>query len=88
MIWDVVAGGHTPGSTSFWFEPADLLIAGDTLFRSGIGRTDLPGGNHGQIVKSIRERLYTLDDNVAVVTGHGPGTTIGDEKYNNRFVRA
>ena len=80
--------GHTPGSTSFWFEPAALLIAGDTLFRSGIGRTDLPGGNHGQIVKSIRERLYTLDDNVAVVTGHGPGTTIGDEKYNNRFVRA
>lgn len=80
--------GHTPGSTSFWFAPARTLIAGDTLFRGGIGRTDFPGGDYNQIVKSIRQRLYALDDDVAVVTGHGPGTTIGTEKRSNMFVRA
>ena len=80
--------GHTPGSTSFWFAPAKTLIAGDTLFRGGIGRTDLPGGNHKEIVKSIRQRLYELDDDVSVVTEHGPGTTIGNEKRSNMFVRA
>jgi len=80
--------GHTPGSTSFWFAPAKTLIAGDTLFRGGIGRTDFPGGDHNAIVRSIRERLYTLDDEVAVVTGHGPTTSIGIEKSSNMFVRA
>ena len=80
--------GHTPGSTSFWFEDANLLIAGDTLFQRSIGRTDFPGGNFEQIVKSIKERLYTLNDEATVVTGHGPETTIGDEKAGNMFVRA
>ncbi|MCK9504647.1 MAG: MBL fold metallo-hydrolase [Porticoccaceae bacterium] len=80
--------GHTPGSTSFWFEDANLLIAGDTLFLGSIGRTDFPGGNFEQIVKSIRERIYTLDEGAEVVTGHGPETTIGQEKYHNQFVRA
>jgi hydroxyacylglutathione hydrolase len=80
--------GHTPGSTSFWFESAKLLVAGDTLFFGSIGRTDFPGGSFEQIVKSIRERLYTLDEEAQVVTGHGPETSIGQEKYNNQFVRA
>lgn len=80
--------GHTPGSTSFWFEESNTLIAGDTLFKGGIGRTDFPGGSREQIIKSIRERIYSLDDTAAVITGHGPATTIGDEKQNNRFVRA
>lgn len=80
--------GHTPGSTSFWFEDANLLIAGDTLFQRSIGRTDFPGGNFEQIVKSIRERLYALNEDATVVTGHGPETTIGDEKQGNMFVRA
>lgn len=80
--------GHTPGSTSFWFEEAKLLIAGDTLFRGSIGRTDLWGGDYGQIEKSIKQRLYTLDEEAVVVTGHGPDTTIGDEKCGNAIVRA
>ncbi|MFA5630271.1 MAG: MBL fold metallo-hydrolase [Porticoccaceae bacterium] len=79
--------GHTPGSVSFWFADAKLLVAGDTLFNGSIGRTDFPGGSYPQIVKSIRERLYTLDEDAAVVTGHGPETSIGQEKYNNAFVR-
>ena len=80
--------GHTPGSTSFWFEESKILIAGDTLFKGGIGRTDFPGGNYDQIVSSIRERLYTLDDDATVITGHGPATTIISEKQSNMFVRA
>jgi hydroxyacylglutathione hydrolase len=80
--------GHTPGSASFWFEDAKLLIAGDTLFQGSIGRTDFPRGSFEQIVKSIREKLYTLDEDATVVTGHGPETSIGIEKTSNMFVRA
>ncbi len=79
--------GHTPGSMSFWFEEHNLLVAGDTLFKQSIGRTDLPGGNYEQIEKSIKQRLYTLDDDAVVITGHGPSTTIGEEKRSNPFVR-
>ena len=79
--------GHTPGSISFWFEEYKTLIAGDTLFQGSIGRTDLPGGNFDQIVTSIKERIYTLDDDAIVVTGHGPNTAIGSEKTGNSFVR-
>ncbi|RZO20526.1 MAG: MBL fold metallo-hydrolase [SAR92 clade bacterium] len=80
--------GHTPGSISFWFEEYKTLIAGDTLFQGSIGRTDLPGGNFDQIVTSIKERIYTLDDDAIVVTGHGPNTVIGSEKAGNSFVRS
>ncbi|MDG2018708.1 MAG: MBL fold metallo-hydrolase [Porticoccaceae bacterium] len=80
--------GHTPGSVSFWFEQYKTLIAGDTLFLGSIGRTDLPGGNFDQIVTSIKERIYSLDEEAVVVTGHGPNTTIGSEKVANGFVRA
>ena len=80
--------GHTPGSVSFWFEQYKTLIAGDTLFLGSIGRTDLPGGNFEQIVSSIKQRIYTLDDDAMVVTGHGPNTTIENEKVANGFVRA
>ena len=79
--------GHTPGSISFWFEEYKTLIAGDTLFQGSIGRTDLPGGNFDQIITSIKERIYTLDDDAIVVTGHGPNTAIGSEKAGNSFVR-
>jgi glyoxylase-like metal-dependent hydrolase (beta-lactamase superfamily II) len=79
--------GHTPGSMSFWFEDAKLLIAGDTLFQGGIGRTDLWGGDYATIERSIREQLYTLDEQTLVVTGHGPSTTIGHEIRHNPFVR-
>lgn len=80
--------GHTPGSTSFWFENEKLLIAGDTLFNRSIGRTDFPGGDFATIKRSIAERLYTLDDSALVITGHGPATTIGEEKAENPFVHA
>jgi glyoxylase-like metal-dependent hydrolase (beta-lactamase superfamily II) len=80
--------GHTPGSISFWFEEYKTLIAGDTLFQGSIGRTDLPGGNFDQIITSIKERIYSLDDEAVVVTGHGPNTSIGAEKISNGFVRA
>ena len=80
--------GHTPGSTSFWFPQSKLLIAGDTLFRRSIGRTDLPGGDFGTIKRSITERLYTLDEDATVITGHGPQTRLGDEMRENPFVRA
>ena len=79
--------GHTPGSVSFWFEEYKTLIAGDTLFQGSIGRTDLPGGNFDQIITSIKERIYCLDDQALVVTGHGPNTVIGSEKVSNSFVR-
>lgn len=80
--------GHTPGSMSFYFPAARLLLAGDTLFRGGIGRTDLWGGDFEAIERSIRERLYTLEEATVVVTGHGPETDIGWEKETNQFVRA
>jgi len=80
--------GHTPGSMSFYIEQAQLLIAGDTLFLESVGRTDLPGGNTQQLVHSIQDRIYTLDEDTVVVTGHGPATTIGHELRNNAFVNA
>ncbi|HEY9035503.1 MAG TPA: MBL fold metallo-hydrolase [Pseudomonadales bacterium] len=79
--------GHTPGSVSFVFEDHKLLVAGDTLFRRSIGRTDLPGGDYEQIARSILDKLYSLDEDTEVITGHGPSTTIGEEIRENPFVR-
>ena len=79
--------GHTPGSMSFHFPGDNLVLAGDTLFRGSIGRTDLWGGDFDAIEQSIRERLYTLQDATIVVTGHGPETEIGLEKTTNQFIR-
>lgn len=79
--------GHTPGSMSFWFAGEKCLIAGDTLFNGSIGRTDLWGGSFEEIEKSIKERLYTLDEEATVVTGHGPATTLGKEMRSNPYVR-
>jgi hydroxyacylglutathione hydrolase len=80
--------GHTPGSMSFWFSEAKLLIAGDTLFKRRVGRTDLWGGDQATLVRSIKQRLYTLDEEATVVAGHGPDTFLGDEMRGNPFVRA
>jgi glyoxylase-like metal-dependent hydrolase (beta-lactamase superfamily II) len=82
--------GHTPGSVSFFVQEGDEHVAftGDTLFRRGIGRTDLWGGNTDQIFRSLRERLLTLPEQTKVVPGHGPTTTIGDERRGNPFLRA
>jgi hydroxyacylglutathione hydrolase len=80
--------GHSPGSMSFWFEAVNLLIAGDTLFKGGVGRTDLWGGNSATLAQSIRQRLYTLDENATVIAGHGPTTTLGEEMRFNPHIRA
>ncbi|MEZ4260387.1 MAG: MBL fold metallo-hydrolase [Polyangiaceae bacterium] len=81
--------GHTPGSVSFVVRGADGLtqvFTGDTLFAGGIGRTDLWGGDAEAIMRSLRERLLTLPDDARVITGHGPSTTIGDERRDNPFL--
>jgi glyoxylase-like metal-dependent hydrolase (beta-lactamase superfamily II) len=81
--------GHTPGSCSFVVAEAGrtVVFSGDTLFRRGIGRTDLGGLDQDTLVRSIRSRLLTLPDDAVVVTGHGPSTTIGDERVHNPFLR-
>jgi hydroxyacylglutathione hydrolase len=78
--------GHTQGSISLWIPEENKLIAGDTLFRDSIGRTDLPGGNAGQILRSIHDKLLTLPEEAVVVPGHGGNTTIGREKERNPFL--
>jgi hydroxyacylglutathione hydrolase len=79
--------GHTEGSVCLHFVPLHLLFAGDTLFAGSIGRTDLPGGNFGQILDSIRGRLLVLPDETKVVPGHGEATTIGNERESNPFLQ-
>jgi glyoxylase-like metal-dependent hydrolase (beta-lactamase superfamily II) len=78
--------GHTQGSVCLYFKPLELLVAGDTLFAGSIGRTDLPGGDGKQILKSIHHRLLVLPDDTCVLPGHGPLTTIGEEKLRNPFL--
>jgi hydroxyacylglutathione hydrolase len=79
--------GHTPGSICLLFPSQNLLIAGDTLFAGSIGRTDLPGGDGRQIMRSLWNRLLVLPDTTRVLPGHGPQTTIGDERQSNPFLR-
>ena len=79
--------GHTPGSISLHIPSQKKLIAGDTLFRDSIGRTDLPGGDPRRILASIKEKLLTFDDQTIVIPGHGPETTIGRERELNYFLR-
>ena len=79
--------GHTQGSISIWIPSENKLVAGDTLFRDSIGRTDLPGGDSQQILRSIHTKLLTLPEDATVIAGHGPATTIGREKDRNPFLR-
>jgi hydroxyacylglutathione hydrolase len=79
--------GHTPGSICLLFPSQNLLIAGDTLFAGSIGRTDLPGGDGRQILRSLRDRLLVLPDATRVLPGHGPQTTIGTERHSNPFLQ-
>jgi len=75
--------GHTPGGCCLYIEKEKKLITGDTLFADSIGRTDFPGGSLEQLLDSVRSKLFTLPDDVAVYPGHGPATTIGHEKRHN-----
>lgn len=78
--------GHSPGHLCFYHAPTSVLIAGDTLFAGSIGRTDLPGGNHATLLRSIRQELLSLPDDTKVLPGHGPNTTIGRERFSNPFL--
>jgi len=79
--------GHAPGHIAFYSKAHRMLLAGDVLFRGSIGRTDLPGGNHQTLIRSILEKIFVMPDDVTVYPGHGPSTTVGFEKKNNPFFR-
>ena len=78
--------GHCPGSLCFLEEKERILFGGDVLFAGSVGRTDLPGGDHDLLLRGIREKLWPLGDDVKVLPGHGPATTIGTERRTNPFV--
>jgi hydroxyacylglutathione hydrolase len=82
--------GHTPGSVVFGTateEGVEVVLAGDTLFAGSIGRTDLPGGDHAQMLASLRDKLLTRADDTVVLPGHGPTTTVGRERASNPFLQ-
>jgi glyoxylase-like metal-dependent hydrolase (beta-lactamase superfamily II) len=79
--------GHTEGSVCLYFPAEKKLIAGDTLFAGSIGRTDLPGGSFEKIIRSLHQKVLALPDETVVVPGHGPLTTIGEERETNPFLR-
>ena len=79
--------GHTEGSICLYFAPEKRVIAGDTLFAGSIGRTDLPGGSSEKIMRSLYDSVLALPDDTIVVPGHGPLTTIGEERESNPFLR-
>lgn len=82
----IEAPGHSPGHVCFYCEKQNFVIGGDVLFQRSIGRTDLPGGNYGTLIKSIREKLFVLPDETVVYCGHGDPTTIGEEKKHNPYL--
>ena len=77
--------GHTPGGVCYYNEKEKVLLSGDSLFQGSIGRTDFPGGSGRDLIASLSQRVLTLPDDVTVLPGHGPQTTIGDEKRNNPY---
>jgi len=79
--------GHAPGHVVYYNRAAGFAHVGDVLFAGSIGRTDLPGGNHDQLIRSIRDKLFPLGDEVGFICGHGPGGRIGDERRTNPFLR-
>jgi hydroxyacylglutathione hydrolase len=82
----IAVGGHSPGGLCYYSSADRLLIAGDVLFAGSVGRSDLPGGNARVLIEGIRRKLLCLPDEVKVIPGHGPATTIGEEKRYNPFL--
>ena len=78
--------GHTPGHVVFVHKPSKLAIVGDVLFQGSIGRTDFPRGNHGDLITAIKTKLFPLGDDVTFIPGHGPTSTIGEERLYNPFL--
>jgi hydroxyacylglutathione hydrolase len=88
LTFDVLhCPGHSPGSVAYFNSGERIVIVGDVLFSGSIGRTDLPGGNHRQLLESIRDKLLPLGDDVAIICGHGPTSTIGRERATNPFLQ-
>jgi hydroxyacylglutathione hydrolase len=83
----VEAPGHSPGSICFYCEKQNFIISGDVLFQQSIGRTDLPGGDHQTLINNIKTKLFVLPDDTVVYSGHGPATTIGEEKKHNPYLQ-
>ena len=83
----IEAPGHSPGHICFYCAKQNFIISGDVLFNRSIGRTDLPGGDHQTLINNIRKKLFVLPDETVVYSGHGPVTTIGQEKAENPFLQ-
>jgi glyoxylase-like metal-dependent hydrolase (beta-lactamase superfamily II) len=79
--------GHSPGSVCFYHVEQDFMIGGDLIFKDGVGRTDLPGANPLDLIKSIREQIFPLPDSLTIYSGHGPATTWGREKEHNPYIK-
>jgi len=79
--------GHSPGSVCFYHVEQDFMIGGDLIFKDGVGRTDLPGANPQDLIKSIREQIFPLPDSLTIYSGHGPATTWGREKEHNPYIK-
>jgi len=77
--------GHSPGSVSLVLEGTDIVFTGDLIFAGSIGRTDFPGGDYTALIQSVKEKIFTLGDDVRILSGHGPQTTVGFEKQHNPF---
>jgi glyoxylase-like metal-dependent hydrolase (beta-lactamase superfamily II) len=87
LVFDIFeAPGHTPGSVVFYNSENRFALMGDVLFQGSVGRTDLPRGDHATLIKSIREKLFPLGDDVAFLPGHGPAGNIGEERRTNPFL--
>ena len=78
--------GHSPGHVLLYAENANVAFIGDVVFQGSIGRTDLPGGNYQELMRSIRQQVLTLPDNTLLYSGHGPPTTVGQERVSNPFL--
>jgi hydroxyacylglutathione hydrolase len=87
LIQVMYTPGHAPGHVSFYLPDYRVVFDGDVLFQDGIGRTDLPGGDYATLMETIQEKLLTLPDETKVFSGHGPATTIGQERRNNPFLQ-
>ena len=88
LVFEVLfCPGHTPGHLVFHAPKNNIAFVGDVLFQGSIGRTDLPGGDTKTLLNSIKTKLFPLNENTVIVSGHGPNTTIGNEKKNNPFLK-
>jgi hydroxyacylglutathione hydrolase len=79
--------GHTPGHVIFYHAQDKIAVVGDVIFKRSIGRTDFPRGDHQTLIDSIHQQIFTLDDDVRLISGHGPMTTVGEERRSNPFIR-